>query len=156
MRKIICVLVIFILIPGLSHSQTKKDKFEKGGGKIERLEKIKLIETLELDEETTLRFFSRRAEHRRTMHSLQQDADNKLKELETATQNANISDKELQKLLSEYLQIEQKIVNERNSFISSLNGILNYRQLCSLLVFEKKFREELRDVILRERQRRRN
>lgn len=156
MKQIICVLIVFLLLSVISLSQTKRDKFEKSGGKIERLEKIKLIEALELNEETTLRFFSRRAEHRKTMHLLQQDANSKLKEVENAAQNESISEKELQNLLSEYLLKEQKIVNERNSFINSLNEILTYKQLCSLIVFEKKFKEELRDVILRERQRKRN
>jgi arginine deiminase len=156
MKKIVLFLVFVFIISGTAVSQMKRDRFDRAGSKIERLEKLKLIEALDLSEEATLRFFSRRTEHRKIMQSLQEDADNKILELEQAVQDQNIPDTELRKLLVEYFELEQKLVNERNSFISSLKDILTTRQQCRLIVFEKRFKQELRDVILRERQRKRN
>lgn len=156
MKNIVLLLVFVFIISGTAVSQMKRDRFERGDSKIERLEKIKLIEALDLNEEATLRFFSRRTEHRKIMQSLQEDADNKILELEQAVQNQSVNDNELRKLLTEYFDLEQKLVNERNSFISSLKDILTTSQQCKLIVFEKRFKQELRDVILRERQRKRN
>lgn len=156
MKKVVFSLVVIYVFSGVLFSQVKKERLERGDSKIERLEKIKLIEALELNEETTLRFFSRRAEHRKTMQSLQDAADNKIIELEKALQNPNIQDSELKKILSEYQSLEQKMANERASFINSLNDLLDQKQLSRLIVFERRFKQELRDVILRERQRKRN
>ncbi len=111
---------------------------------------------LDLDEETTLKFFSRRAEHRKIMQALQQSADDKMFEIEKSIRDQNISDSDSKKLLNEYLNIEKNIVNERISFLSSLHDILSVHQINKILIFEKKFKQELRDAIIHERQRRKN
>ncbi len=156
MRTIILSFVVVFILSNNLFAQDKKGRFERGNSKIERLEKIKLIEALELNEETTLRFFSRQAEHRKKMHSLQDAANSKIFELEKALRNPDVQEAELKMILSEYLNLEQKIANERASFINSLSNLLNQKQLSKLIVFERRFKQELRDVIIRERQRKRN
>ncbi len=155
MKKII-FLGILLLLSDIAFSQIIKPRHKKGESRIERLEKIKLIEALDLDEETTLKFFSRRAEHRKVMQAFQQNADDKMFEIEKALRDQNISDSDSKKLLNEYFNIEKNIINERISFFTSLNDILSIQQINKILIFERKFKQELRDVIINERQRRKN
>lgn len=155
MKKVI-FLVILIFFADTTFSQIIKPRHQKGESRLERLEKLKLIEALELDEETTLKFFSRRTEHRRIMHSLQQKSDDKMFEIENILSKENISEAETKKLFNEYLEIERSIHNERMRFFSSLSDILTYKQINKIVIFERKFRQELKDVIIKERQRRNN
>lgn len=155
MKKII-FLAILILLSDISFSQITKHKRQKVEGRIEMLYKVKLIEVLDLNEDTTLKFFSRRTEHRKTMQALQQSADDKMFEIEKAIKMNNLSDADAKKLLNEYFNIEKNIINERNSFFMSLTDILSIQQINKILVFERKFKQELKDVIIQERQRRKN
>ena len=156
MKKIILLMIVILLFADFAFAQIKRDRHKRGDSKIEKLEKIKLIEALEMDEETTLRFFSRRAEHRQLMQSLQQDAEEIMIELEKALQSDKITDAELKTLMDNYLVSEKNMISQRNLFLNSLNDLLTTEQIARLIIFEKKFKQELRDVIIRERQKRKN
>lgn len=154
MKIITYLTLLTITVSGLIYSQIRHDRIPDRESKIERLEKIKLIEVLELDEETSIRFFARRSEHRREIHELQLSVDSKLAELEEVMKNKQTDDKKLKEMLSDYYQLEENIFNHRMSFLESLNDILTRKQITRLIIFERRFREELKDVIIRDRQRR--
>lgn len=155
MKKLIFLSIILFLISFLTFPQNGDVRYPKGKSKIEQLEKIKLIETLEMNEETTLKFFSRRMEHKKEMQSLQQSADEKLDEIRELLQDNNTSDQVLNKALQEYFNIEINIAQSRNDFIVSLNDILSYRQISKMIIFERNFKRELKDIIMRDHRKRR-
>ena len=64
MKRIIISSLFALLLSSFLFAQRGEGPGEWGrmGGQIEQLEKIKIIEELNMDEETTLRFFSRRNE----------------------------------------------------------------------------------------------
>jgi gas vesicle protein len=122
--------------------------------KIEALERIKLLETLDMDEETALKFFARRNEHMERMKVLMDEVDtqfNKIKNKISATKDDN--DPELKKLVDSYLETHKKMDEERERFFNSLNDILTYKQLAELTLFERRFREEIRDVLFHKKRR---
>lgn len=155
MKKLIFLSVILFIISGLVFSQNRDKRYLKGNSKIEQLEKIKLIEALEMNEETTLKFFSRRAEHRKEMQSLQEGADIKLDELKDLLENDETPDHILKQKLDSYFVIEKNINDSRNKFFVSLSDILSQRQISRLIIFERSFKRELKDVILRDQHKRR-
>lgn len=155
MKKLIFLSVILFIISSLGFSQNREKRYLKGNSKIEQLEKIKLIEALEMNEETTLKFFSRRAEHRKEMQSLQEGADNKLDELKDLLENGETPDHILKQKLDSYFVIEKNINDSRNKFFVSLFDILSQRQISRLIIFERSFKRELKDVILRDQHKRR-
>jgi hypothetical protein len=120
----------------------------KNREKLEQLEKIKLIESLDMDEDTSIRFFARRNESKREIQELEKKTDDIIFELE---KSFNIEDKnqdEKQKqLISEMLKNRESIELKRNQFINSLGDILSTEQIAKLIVFEKKFRDEIRNVL---------
>ena len=64
MKFISYFIFLIMIFSSLSEAQPEKHKHMFGpSDKIRELEKIKLIEILDLDEETTLKFFARRNEH---------------------------------------------------------------------------------------------
>lgn len=118
------------------------------GKKLEALEKIKLLETLNMDEDTAIKFFARRNEHQEKMRQFIDELDGKREKIKNKISSLeNDNDPELKKLLDNYFQTQQKIEGERKSFFYSLTDILTYKQLAELTLFERRFREEIRDVL---------
>jgi hypothetical protein len=70
MKKIIILLIVIISVQFIEAQGQRHMFSEKANKKIEELEKIKLIEALKMDEETTCKFFSRRSQHKERMREL--------------------------------------------------------------------------------------
>ncbi len=122
------------------------------GGKIEQLEKIKIIEELNLDEETTLKFFSRRNEHREGQRALIEKRDMLYKSLgENFDSEEEINYKEKTK---EIFKIEKDMIAQKENFFNSLGDILSEKQMVQLVLFEFNFRNEVRHQFMKQGQRR--
>ena len=121
-------------------------------GRLAELEKIKLIETLQMDEETTLRFFSRRSEHMQDQKKVMKERKELLQELEIKFKNEEkLTDEEYQAKLDKLIQSERIMLENRTKFFNSLSDILNYEQMAKLAVFEFSFMKEVRKVMRRGR-----
>lgn len=145
---IISALVLFILT-AVSYPQKMRDKILKNKDKLEQLEKIKLIESLDLNEETSIRLFSRRNDLKKEIENLEDRNDEIISDLE---KSFNEDDKNLEsrqsEMLNEFLKNKQEIESRKQQFLTSLNDILSKEQICKYVVFEKKFRDEIRNVLL--------
>jgi hypothetical protein len=148
MKNLFITLLTVILLTSISFPQQMKEKGMKNREKLEQLEKIKLIEALDLDEETSIRFFARRNESRREVQELEKKSDDIIFELEKSfdSENKNQAEKQEQ-LISEFLKTRESLELKRNQFINSLDDILSTEQTAKLIVFEKKFRDEIRNVL---------
>lgn len=149
MNKLFLSLLVILLMTSFSYPQKMRDKLRQNKGKLEQLEKVKLIEALNLNEDVAVRFFSRRNESRNEIESLEDKADELIVEIENTfnTNDKNLETKQKQ-LISEFLKTKDIIDQKRNQFIKSLDDILTTEQIAKLIVFEKKFREEIRNVLL--------
>jgi hypothetical protein len=156
--KSLCVLVVLILISSVnSFSQLDKDKMARQRDRIHQLEKIKLIETLNLDEDTSVKFFARRNEMQNEVESLQDKSDDIINKLEITLDSSNNNSEATQKqLINELTSVRGKIENVKKQFIDSLNNILSTEKIARYLVFEQRFREEIRKIILDRRHRPQN
>ena len=143
------LIILSIIVPAFAQGNGP-DKDRKGMGKIEELEKIKLIDVLQMNEETTLKFFARRSEYQRKVKDLITKANDQLDKIsDYIKNNGEKNSTELKKMISDYLSYGQAIAKEKANFINSLNDILSYEQISKLLIFEKHFREELRKILFR-------
>ncbi len=154
MNKLFITLFTLILLTSIAYPQQMKEKKMKNREKLEQLEKIKLIEALDLDEETSIRFFARRNESINEVQELEKKADELIFELEKSfnSEDNNQSEKQ-KKLISEMLKIRESIEMKRSQFINSIDDILTIEQIAKLIVFEKKFRDEIRNVLFDRRSR---
>ena len=147
--------ITLFVVSAFAMSLFPQKKFGRDGEMRERmaqLEKIKLIEVMNMDEETTLRFFSRRAEFQKKHDEMRENIDTKIDLLEATLKSARmVTDTELQTMINEILELHKAFENERAEFIKSLNDILSTDQIARYLVFEKRFRDELRRLLLHER-----
>jgi hypothetical protein len=148
MKKSFIILFVIILLTSISFPQQMREKGMKHRDKLEQLEKIKLIEALDLDEETSIRFFARRNDSKKEIQELDKKADAIIFELEKSFNSDDKNQDEKQKqLISDMLKTRESIELKRNQFINSLDDILSTEQIAKLIVFEKKFREEIRNVL---------
>lgn len=120
--------------------------------KIEQLEKIKLIEILGMDEETSIRFFTRHAEFKKVLGENQTRCEKQIDVLNDLVNSGNQTNStEYKKQLNEFWKLETELLNERKKFYDSLSGLLSDEQVAKLIVFEKQFRDEIRNILMRER-----
>lgn len=148
MKNLFITLLTIVLLTSISFPQQMKEKGMKNREKLEQLEKIKLIEALDLDEETSIRFFARRNDSKKEIQELEMKAEDIISELEKSFNSENKNQSENQKqLISEMLKTRESIELKRNQFISSIYDILTVEQIGKLIVFEKKFRDEIRQVL---------
>lgn len=148
MNKILYLILLTLLI--LPAQAQERREHRKMDSKIEQLEKVKLIEALDLTEDQSVRFFARRNEHRREIEKLEERSDELLRIMENMLDERGEKNlAEQKKLLNEFLDIRIQIENKRKQFILSLNDILTFDQISRLVVFEKKFREEIRKILMK-------
>lgn len=147
--------IVFFLFISLCAAQDRDELRgeKKHYRKIKELERIKLIESLDLDEKTAVQFFSRRKEHEKKIEKLFESKDIKLNEMEKRLEKTSGSElsEDYKKLNKELSEIETALLNERNNFFSSLDDILTPRQICKLHVFERNFKQEIRKLLFKGR-----
>lgn len=144
-------LITFILILITFFPIQGQNRFQKGpkhfGKRFDDLEKIKLLEVLELDEETTLKFFARRNELKRKVDDLLNDQREVLIKLQNLLESDK-SDEEYDVLIEKTLNTNTLISKEKNRFIKSLSDILSKEQIAQYILFEKKFRNDIKDLLI--------
>jgi hypothetical protein len=154
MKKLVVLFLIVLFIPLAGYSQSMRHQDMGPMKKIEELEKIKLIDVLGMNEETTLRFFARRSKFKDEQRKLFGQENDLIGKMEDAVKSGKSNDSDLKSMISQYFDLENQIVNAKQKFINSLPDILSYKQISELLVFEKRFREEIRSLLFRERMKR--
>ena len=148
MKKLLMIIFTLIVLTSIAYPQQMKERKMNNMEKLEQLEKIKLIESLDVDEDTSIRFFARRNESKREIQELEKKTDDIIFELEKSFNSEDKYQDEKQKqLISEMLKNREAIEMRRNQFINSLDDILSTEQIAKLIVFEKRFREEIRNVL---------
>ena len=149
MKKLIFLIISVALLQGISFPQGREHHKEIRA-KIEQLEKIKIIETLKMDEQTTLKFFARRTEFKDKLKDLMDKENNLLDKMDDFIKSSkDKNNSKYQGLIDQYFDLDQKIFNARKSFIRSLSDILSQEQIAKLLVFQRQFREEVRKILFK-------
>lgn len=147
MKYLFYMILLTLIIPANAQERREHRKMDN---KIEQLEKVKLIEALNMTEDQSVRFFARRNEHRQEIEKLERRSEELIRMIEDKLDESG--DKNLteqKKLLNEFLDLRIQIENKRKQFILSLSDILSFDQISRLVVFEKRFRDEIRKILMK-------
>jgi hypothetical protein len=132
--------------PDRQHHRKFSDRFEE-------LEKLKLLEILDLDEETAIKFFSRRNEMKKKITSIMDESEEiNFRLIEIIENDGNKN--EYENLIDQWFVLEEKLLNERLKFLKSLNNILSQEQIAKVIIFERKFKKDVRDLLIEKGRRR--
>jgi hypothetical protein len=149
MKNIVLTILALVILSSITYPQKMRDRMKQNRGKLEQLEKIKLIEALDLNEDTAIRFFARRNDFKNEINILEDNSDEILVELEKTFKSTDKNQEQKQKqLITKFLNIRESIELNRKKFFESLSDILSMDKIARLMVFEKKFRDEIRNVLL--------
>lgn len=149
MKKVIFIslFVIFFVSNIDAQMRERPHKERKSLAKIEQLEKAKIIETLDLNEDSAVRFFSRRNDHKNKMRDIFSEREKIIEEIDNAVKNKEGNDSFFKDSIERLRNIDAKIQNERENYNKSLKGLLTNEQIAKLAVFEFKFRRELTSTL---------
>jgi hypothetical protein len=150
MRNILLMILCSVVLTITISAQPREEMKGRFGGKpmerLDRYKKIRMVEALNLDEETGLKLVSRYSKHRERMKELEEDRADLVEKLDALTQ-ANTSDAEYQKIFNEFFEIEKKTSDARKKYLEELKEILSNKQIGQYLVFERDFMRDVRNVV---------
>ncbi len=157
MKKLILLVYIFLTaVSQINNAQNHTGNNRRPPlEKIAQLERAKLIELLDLNEDVAVRFFVRRKEFREQQRSLFDERDNMIKGIEKKLKDdVSQTDKEYKDQVHSILTIDERIVDHKEEFYNSLNDILSPKQILKLAVFDDQFMKEIRELLMKRRNKR--
>ncbi len=117
--------------------------------RMEILEKAKLIELLDMDENTAIKFFAVRNKNMQLQKKLTLRKEELTDSLKSALKKG---EKRLYfPLINKIITIDKKIAARRMSYFNKLRKILSEEQIAKLLVFEAKFKNEIKRMLFMRR-----
>lgn len=139
----IMFLSVTMVIGQPEHAVVKEKK-----EKMEMMMAWKLTEHLKLTNEEAEKFFPRFREHREIINTFTDKEKILNSEIKEKIERGDaLSNKDLDKLLSELSELERKKIKEKRSFIDDLEGHLNNVQRAKLIGFEHRFRKDVREQL---------
>ena len=155
MKIKIIILFIFLLATALYSQEDRKPpradhqppSFKERHKKFEQLEQLKLLEFLDLDEEAAVKFITRRNKSRDRIFLIMKNLDKVYDDIQTLVNNDQ-KEKNYRALIDKSLDLENEMVEERKSFLNSLKDILTEEQIAKVILFERKFKRDIRDILI--------
>ena len=111
--------------------------------RLDRLRKMRLIESLDLKEDQSVRFLARLNEQEKTRKELRGELLDKVEQM--VGNHASAAD--FDQVFSGVFALDQKLIESSRVFVEGLKDILTPEQRAKMLLFERHFENELRDAI---------
>ncbi len=150
---LICFFALTLVSSGIAQPGQSGGPGRHGGPgdgppreRMEQFRKMKLLEYLNLDEETSARFITRYNKHQDEMHELFKQRAEAIDALGEAVKDSR--EKEYQKCINDVLAVDKKIFDARMQFLDGLGDILTKKQQAKVIVFERDFNRDVREMIL--------
>ncbi len=157
MKKNMLIICLLLIVPVLNYGQIRHKpphRLWKGWAKVEQLEKLKLLEILDLDEETSIRFFARKNKHHKQQKRFIEQKDSLINVLNEIVETGKGENKNrILQVVNEINNIDIKLAENKKKFINSLTSLLSAEQIAKLVIFDSKFRREIADFIIKKRRR---
>ncbi len=148
MKHVFRGLLLTALLWGIGSAQDEMMMPMQGPAaeRLEQFKKIRLMEVLKLDEETSVKFFSRYNKQREELVALNQKRNDLLDEL-AKLRRANAAEEEYQKALNGIRGLARSAVEIRERFFDDAGKILTPKQMAEYLVFERNFIRNVREIM---------
>lgn len=145
MNKYLIAVLAVVCCVGLSHGQDRPGQF-RAQQRIEQFKKLRMIEALKLDDDTSIRFFTKYNKHEEVMRGINKERDDLIDQL----QDLRKSDSDaagMEKILTELTSLDTKQAEERARFLDDLKTVLSTKQIADLIIFERNFARNVRQVM---------
>jgi len=149
MKSSQAVALIFFLILMVCSNLLAQDQPPMRGPAAERIElfkKVRLMESLKMDEGTSIRFFARYNRYTESLRAIQKDHNALVDQLQKLT-NSNASNSDIEQAIKDIGMIEEKIAETRSKFLGELKEVISIKQIGEYVVFERNFNRNLREIM---------
>jgi len=141
-----CLLVLGLMLIFTSGAVAQRGPRGPGPERVEQFKKIRMMEVLKLDEETSVRFFARYDKEQELIRSLTSKRNDIISQLENLAKTS-ASDAEYDKNFKDLRNVEDQVHEARMKYWDSLSGVLTKKQLAEYMAFERNFFRDLRDLM---------
>ncbi|GJQ22079.1 MAG: hypothetical protein HBSIN02_24340 [Bacteroidia bacterium] len=114
--------------------------------RIEQFKKVQLMEKLQMDEQTSIRFFARYNSYQEELKDLNRKRNELIDELQVLRRR-NAGEAEFRKVLSELRSLADPAVEIRGKYFDDLSAILTPKQMAEYVIFERNFLQNLREIM---------
>ena len=114
--------------------------------RIESWKKVRMLESLKLDEDQSTKFITRYNKHADAMHEFEKERNDLVDKLDLQSKS-DAADADYEQTFNVLLDIDKKISEERLHFLTELKGVLSNKQIAEYIVFERNFAQELRQAV---------
>lgn len=147
MVRLTSLLIVFLLfVQADSFTQQRHQRMQEGRDRLETLRQVKMIEALNLDEETAVRLSIFYKRHQDKIRDLHQEIDSLIDELEAAI-DENKPENVLRQIQSDINEKRNAIHEHRLNLYREIEGILTPRQVAKLIVFERNFNRDMLEIM---------
>jgi hypothetical protein len=146
MKIPVYIIALLVILTSSALTQDEPPSEGQHRERLEQLRRIKLIETLELNEEQAVRLSVREKEFRAKEKEMLDRRRAMAEELRTLI-DENAGDDALRAQLARLDEIGAQIVHAKHAFLLSLNDFLTMRQIAGIVLFEQKFALEVRRLL---------
>jgi hypothetical protein len=146
LNTISCAVFFALAVSSILIAQDQPPMRGPGAERIEQFKKVRLLEVMNLDEETSIRFFARYNKHMETLRMIQKDHNELIDQLQRFnTSNANSA--EIEPVIKNIEMSEEKIAETRSKFLEELKEVISIKQIAQYVVFERNFNKNLREIM---------
>ncbi|MCX6139191.1 MAG: hypothetical protein NTV54_17045 [Ignavibacteriales bacterium] len=143
---LLSIAVVFSVVVGNAQKRSQQKEERPAFERVESFKKVRLLETLKLDEATSVKFIARYNQHIERMRAADRARGELVDKLEQQMA-ADASDAEFAQSFAILADYEKKMLDGRIGFISELREILTARQVAQFIIFERTFNKDLRNII---------
>lgn len=144
MALLVIALVTFQMLASAQDEQLPLQG--KAVERVEQYKKIRMMEVLGLDEQTSIKFFARYNKNQEFMRDLRQKQIQTVQRIQ-ALRKAKASDAEYGRVIEDLRALEDQVNEAKSKYIDRLKEVLSNKQLAEYLVFELRFQQNLRDLV---------
>jgi len=114
--------------------------------RIESWKKVRMLESLKLNEYQSTKFILRYNKHQATMHGFEKERNDLVDKLDSQSKS-EAADDDYNQTFNALLDTDKKISGERLRFLAELKEVLSNKQIAQYIVFERNFVQELRQAV---------
>ncbi len=140
------VLIFAIAVTVTLFAQDQPPMRGPGAERIEQFKKIRIMEALKMDDETSIKFFTCYNKHTEAMRVIQKDHNALIDKLQDLC-NSNANNSDIEQAIKDVEMSEEKIAETRSKFLDELKGIISIKQIAEYIVFERNFNKNLREIM---------
>jgi len=118
----------------------------KAAERVEQYKKIRMMEVLGMDEQTSIRFFARYNKNLEVMKDLRKKQVEALAQIQKL-RKGRASDDDYAKVITDLRSLEDQVSQTKSKYIDDLKDVLTNKQRAEYLVFELRFQQNLRELV---------